>query len=136
MRVFPGKRPTGLGAPKGKLRPPPTTPNGVSSQADPKTDPDHYVEPLAFKGKPKEAWTRLMQQLRTMPRVTIVREAGTYVHAECASRLLGFVDDLECVLDRAAGVIHVRSAARLGRRDFGVNRARIDALRAGFASAS
>ena len=31
--------------------------------------------------------------------------------------------------DRTAGVIHVRSASRLGRKDFGVNRERIEALR-------
>jgi len=31
-------------------------------------------------------------------------------------------------------VIHVRSASRLGRRDFGVNRARVEALRGKLAS--
>ena len=42
---------------------------------------------------------------------------------------MGYVDDVELALDAAAGVIHVRSAARLGVRDFGVNRARVEALR-------
>ena len=41
-----------------------------------------------------------------------------------------FVDDLELTFDEKAGVLHVRSASRLGRRDFGVNRARVEALRA------
>ena len=41
-----------------------------------------------------------------------------------------FVDDVEFVYDDKAGLIHVRSASRLGRRDFGVNRARVEALRA------
>jgi uncharacterized protein (DUF1499 family) len=68
--------------------------------------------------------------VRALPGVEIVTQTDGYLHAECSSRLLGFVDDLECLLDRTADVIHVRSAARLGRRDFGVNHARIETLRA------
>jgi len=41
-----------------------------------------------------------------------------------------FVDDTEFWFDPAAGVIHVRSASRVGSKDFGVNRARIEAIRA------
>ena len=37
-----------------------------------------------------------------------------------------FVDDVEFFYDDKAGLIHVRSASRLGRRDFGVNRARVE----------
>ena len=40
-----------------------------------------------------------------------------------------FVDDVEFRHDSAGQVIHVRSASRLGRRDFGVNRERIEAIR-------
>ena len=43
---------------------------------------------------------------------------------------MGYVDDVEFYLDRALGAIHVRSASRLGRSDFGVNRERIEAIRA------
>jgi uncharacterized protein (DUF1499 family) len=43
---------------------------------------------------------------------------------------MGFVDDVEFLLDEKARVIHVRSASRLGRKDFGVNRERIEAIRA------
>lgn len=42
---------------------------------------------------------------------------------------MGYVDDVEFRLDAEANLIHVRSAARLGRRDFGVNRARLEAIR-------
>jgi len=128
MRLFPGTRPKNLGAPAGKLRPAPRTPNGVSSQADP-SDPEHYIEPIRFAGNPAKAWAKLIAALRATPRVAVITDKGKYMHAECSSALLGFVDDLECVLDRKAGLIHVRSAARLGRRDFGVNRARVEALR-------
>jgi uncharacterized protein (DUF1499 family) len=43
---------------------------------------------------------------------------------------MGFVDDVEFLHDPAKGVVHVRSASRLGRRDFGVNRERVERLRA------
>ena len=60
---------------------------------------------------------------------TVVREEAGYLYAEYRTRLLKYVDDVEFVHDAKAGVIHVRSASRLGRRDFGVNRARVEALR-------
>jgi uncharacterized protein (DUF1499 family) len=40
-----------------------------------------------------------------------------------------YVDDVELYYDEGAGLVHVRSASRLGRRDFGVNRNRIEELR-------
>jgi uncharacterized protein (DUF1499 family) len=51
------------------------------------------------------------------------------------TRLMRFVDDAEFYLDEKAGVIHVRSASRLGSSDFGVNRARIESIRAKLAQA-
>ena len=45
---------------------------------------------------------------------------------------MGYVDDVEFALDEKAGVIHVRSASRLGIRDMDVNRKRIESIRAQF----
>jgi uncharacterized protein (DUF1499 family) len=59
-----------------------------------------------------------------------------YLYAEFRSRLLGFVDDVELLFDENAGVFHVRSASRLGRRDFGVNRKRVELLRSKLQSAA
>ena len=64
-----------------------------------------------------------------MPRATVIRHEGNYLYAEFRSKLMGFVDDVEFTHDEKAGVLHVRSASRLGRRDFGVNRARVEQLR-------
>jgi uncharacterized protein (DUF1499 family) len=55
-----------------------------------------------------------------------------YLHAECRSALMGFVDDLELHLRAAEGTIAVRSASRLGWSDMGVNRQRVDTLRQEF----
>jgi uncharacterized protein (DUF1499 family) len=101
----------------------------VSSQADPAADRAHHVPPLALQARADESWSALMEVLRDLPRVNIVVSRLGYVHAECRSRIFGFVDDLELQLDEQARVIHVRSAARLGRRDFGVNRRRVETIR-------
>jgi uncharacterized protein (DUF1499 family) len=65
-----------------------------------------------------------------MPRATAVTRTPGYLHVEFSSRSLGFVDDTQFALDAAGGVIHVKSAARLGLRDFSVNRGRVEAIRA------
>ena len=130
MRLFPGVRPPKLGAKDGKLAPAPRSPNAVSSQADPQRDAGHHIAPFGCNGNPDDTWRRLTALVRALPGAEIVTADHHYLHAECGSMLLGFIDDFELLLDRAADLIHVRSASRLGRRDFGVNRARVESLRA------
>ena len=48
--MFAGKRPKNLGYDSGRLAPCKTSPNCVSSQADPK-DEQHYIAPIALKGE-------------------------------------------------------------------------------------
>ncbi|MGH8736566.1 MAG: DUF1499 domain-containing protein [Burkholderiales bacterium] len=127
--MFAGKRPTNLGLHDGRLAPCRRSPNCVSSQAD-ATDAVHYVAPIPFKGAPVEAMAAVRRAVDGMPRATVLRHEPDYLYAQFRSRLLGFVDDVEFAYDAKAGVIQVRSASRLGRRDFGVNRARIEAIRA------
>ncbi len=127
--MFAGKRPDYLGVKDGRLPRPRSTPNCVSSQADP-ADKQHFIEPLRFKGTAPEAIAAARKAVESMPRATVIRQEGNYLYAEFRSALLGFVDDVEFTYDEKAGVLHVRSASRLGRRDFGVNRARVEALRA------
>lgn len=130
--MFSGTRPGYLGVTDGRLARCKRTPNCVSSQADP-ADAEHYVAPIAFRGTPAEAMAALRAAIAAMPRTHVVRAEGAYLYAEFRSKLMGFVDDAEFLHDAAAGVIHARSASRLGRRDFGVNRARIEAIRAAIA---
>ena len=82
------------------------------------------------------AWARLRSVIEARPDASLVADQGHYLHAEFRSRLMGFVDDLECLLDAERSVIHVRSAARLGHSDFGVNRARLEELREAFDDAA
>jgi len=59
----------------------------------------------------------------------IVDDQDAYLAATFSSGLFGFVDDLEIRVDRPAGLIHVRSASRVGHGDAGVNRKRVERLR-------
>ena len=124
--MFAGKRPQNLGYATGRLAPCKTSPNCVSSQTDPK-DEQHYIAPIALKGK--NAIAAVRKAVESMPRTTVVRVEPDYLYAEFRSKLMGFVDDVEFLVDPASGVVHVRSASRLGRRDFGVNRERVEQLR-------
>jgi len=127
--MFAGKRPDYLGVKDGKLPRPKSTPNCVSSQADP-SDAEHYIAPIPFKGSTVDAMAAVRKAIETMERSTVLRHEPNYLYAEVRSKLMGFIDDVEFTHDDKAGLIHVRSASRLGRKDFGVNRARVEALRA------
>ena len=67
----------------------------------------------------------MLDAAAALPGARVVERRGDYVRAECRSRVFRFVDDLELLFDDARGVVHYRSASRVGRNDFGVNRARI-----------
>lgn len=131
--VFSWKRPEYLGAKDGRLARCKRTPNCVCSQGDPR-DTEHYIAPIAFRGNAVQAMAAARHAVEGMRRARVVRSEANYLYAEFRSKLMGFVDDVEFMHDEAAGVIHVRSASRLGRRDFGVNRARVEALRAAIAA--
>jgi uncharacterized protein (DUF1499 family) len=118
-----------LGVVGGKLRPCPDTPNCVCSM-DPAAA--HHVEPLAFVGDPDEALSWLKAVLAKQTRTRLVTEGADYLHAECSSLVFRFVDDLEFSMDRLRKKIHVRSASRAGKYDFGVNRRRVEAIRRAF----
>jgi uncharacterized protein (DUF1499 family) len=60
----------------------------------------------------------------------MVQVTGHYVHAKFTSRLFRFVDDVEFCIDDDLRIIHVRSSSRVGYFDFGVNRRRIERIRA------
>jgi uncharacterized protein (DUF1499 family) len=130
MGFFSGRRPRHLGIVDGRFAPGSWKPNYVCSQAEP-SDKKHYVKAFEFEAgdDPLDIWEALVEAIKAIPRATIVTETRTYLHAEIASKRFGFVDDLEIYLPPPMSCIHVRSAARVGIRDFGVNRSRVDFLR-------
>ncbi len=120
-----------LGLKNGWLLPCPDSPNCVSSHANP-GDKSHYLPPIAFSAEPEQAWEKLQRVLKSMPGTTIVETKNNYLRAEFRSRIFGFVDDGEFLLDRHHKVIHFRSASRVGHSDLGANRKRIEMIRAKF----
>ncbi|NJN75001.1 MAG: DUF1499 domain-containing protein [Synechococcaceae cyanobacterium RL_1_2] len=123
---FAGTAPKDLGLKAGTLKPCPSTPNCVVSQGG---DGEHTIEPLTYQGDREEVKAILEKVIAVVPRTKIVQTTEDYIRAESSSKLLGFVDDLEFYLPQDAKVIQVRSAARLGESDLGVNRRRIEQIR-------
>ena len=133
-----GTPPDNLGLRDGKLKPPSKTPNSVSSQAD--LWPGHAqagyarIAPLALAGDGdgdgQATMARIQAIVQATSGTTVVRAESGYLYATFSTRLLKFTDDVEFWFDAAHGVVQVRSASRLGRKDFGVNRARVESIRA------
>lgn len=114
-----------LGLIAGQLSPCPNTPNCVCSED--KSSPA-YVAPFVLKDADESAWLRAKQAVVSSGG-RIQTQESTYLSASFSTKWLGFVDDVELRLDVDNDVIHVRSTSRLGRSDFGVNRARVERLR-------
>lgn len=113
------------------LRPCPDKPTCVCSLA---TDADHTIEPLLLSGDANAEWGRLRDLVARQPRTRIITFTEHYLHAECATALMRYVDDLEFHLNSEEGRIEVRSASRVGYSDLGANRKRVEALRAAWRS--
>ena len=107
----------------GKLASCPSKPNCVSSEAD--TQPEKQVSPLA--GSLEAAKAAIVATGGT-----ITSETGDYVSATYMSKVFKFVDDVE-LRDTGEGVIHIRSGSRVGYSDRGVNRRRVETIRAAMA---
>lgn len=121
-----GTRPANLGVRDSRLAPCPASPNCVSSDD---ADASHAVPTFQLIVPVDEAWREVRAIVASLPRTEVLSEGNDYLYAECSSAFFGFVDDLELHLRRRENLIAVRSAARLGHSDFGVNRKRIEKLR-------
>ena len=128
-----GGRPSTLGIKDGKLTGPKQTPNSVVSDSVAATHPA-YVAPIAFTGDAKAAMTKLTAIVKAIEGATLIEANDAYLCAEFKSKTMRYTDDFEARIDPAANVIHVRSASRMGKRDFDVNRQRVETLRAKFAA--
>ncbi len=109
-----------------------TCPNRPSCVVSREDAGSRSIEALPLEGEATDAIARLSAMLAKMPRTQIVSSDTHYLHATQESRLLGFIDDVEFLIDPPRGRIDVRSCSRVGYYDFGVNRARIEAIRDAF----
>lgn len=109
------------------LAPCPASPNCVSTQAQ---DEGHAIAPFRYRKSRAEAKEALKDVIRSLPRTKLVEEDESYLHYEFTSLLIRFVDDVEFLFDDEAKTIHFRSASRTGYGDLGVNRKRMEQVRA------
>ena len=135
-----GQRPGDIGVKDGRLKPPSPTRNSVSSQAALMADHPQRayasIDPLPLRAGGAAASIKALETvLLAMPGVTIVEQRPGYLYAQAQTRWLKFVDDVEFWANPASGAIELRSASRMGSEDFGVNRKRIEAIRAAYLAA-
>lgn len=130
--IFAGTPPTNIGVNNGRLTACPATPNCVNSQVS--ANDNQKIAPIQLSENTPEPIAKLKQVVELMPRVKIIKETPNYLYVEFTSKLMGFVDDVEFYLDRDSKTIQVRSASRLGESDLGVNRQRIEEIRASLMS--
>ena len=125
MAVMSQKMPDNLGLKDGQLTPCPESPNCVCSESHTANDAEHYIQ--AIQGN-KTTWDKLKKVIQAQGG-TIESDNGLYMHATFRSAVFQYVDDVELRLDEASNTIHIRSASRMGRKDFGVNRKRVEAIK-------
>ncbi len=117
---------------RGQLAPCPSSPNCVSSLA---SDEGHRIAPLVIPGDAATQMAALLAVVGDMPRTEIQAQTDNYLWVVFTSRLLRFRDDVEFLLG-PGGAVQVRSASRLGYSDLGVNRARVETIRARLTAAA
>jgi uncharacterized protein (DUF1499 family) len=132
-----GQRPADLGVNEGRLKGLSMTPNCVSSQAA--LYPEHpqmdyaSIAPLKLKEAGAEAsMSALNEVLQTMPGISVVEQKPDYLYAQAQTPWLKFTDDVEFWVNPVTETIEMRSASRLGRKDFEANRNRLEAVRTAY----
>ena len=124
------KMPKTTGLIEGQLQHCPKSLNCVCSCDE---DEGHHIAPLPFGSE------NTLGQIQTFLSdnyiAQVVEATPTYLHVVVTTPVLRFKDDLEFQVNREKGEVQVRSGARVGSKDFGVNRARIEKLRAFLKSA-
>uniref|UniRef100_A0A7S3XEU3 DUF1499 domain-containing protein n=1 Tax=Picocystis salinarum TaxID=88271 RepID=A0A7S3XEU3_9CHLO len=134
-----------------RLKPCPSSPNCVSSEAD-ESDKEHYVAPLTYTGM---TTVQVVKQLRDvvgkMSRSKLVEEKDLELHYTFTTLVFRFVDDVDLVVvpddapsestvdakaidaranaPTTSGTVQVRSASRVGYSDLGTNRRRVEDIR-------
>lgn len=136
LGLFAGTAPTDLGLHDGMLKAPgPNSVNVVSSYATRQIHSAYNeIEPIHFSGDATAAFDKLKRSVGAMDGATIITSEPAYLYAQYRTRVMRFVDDVEFVLDASHQTIQMRSASRVGKSDFGVNRQRLETIRSRFAS--
>jgi uncharacterized protein (DUF1499 family) len=118
--------PKTLGLKQEKLAPCPDKPNCVGSMYP--EDSAHYLAPWQLAVKGDVAMKKLQQILAETNKVAVQTAQDDYLHAVFTIPVFGFKDDVEFYLPSEGGLLHYRSASRVGHSDLGVNKRRMEKL--------
>jgi uncharacterized protein (DUF1499 family) len=92
------------------------------------------IAPLALQGSGPAPIAQLRRIAAALPGAKVVEARDDYLYLQFTTRWMKFVDDAEFWFDPANNVVQLRSASSVGRKDFGVNRARIETIRQALAA--
>jgi len=99
--------------------------NCISTTED--SSRENYIEPISYTEPKEMAYQKVVKVIENRDGCKIKTRDEYYIWAECTSSLFKFVDDLE-VLFNESGKIHMKSASRKGKLDFGVNKKRLNEI--------
>jgi len=109
---------------QGKLLPCKHTQNCVCTEAF----DNRNAEPIKISGLAAEtAWAKLKNAVISTGG-NVETEDNGYLWATFRTPIFRFIDDFEARLDMEQGVIHLRSASRVGHGDMGVNKKRLEKI--------
>jgi len=80
--------------------------NCTSSTASSKKN---HIEPIAYQGSSDEVIAQTAALISGQKGTVIKTRNANYLHATYKTALMGYTDDLELLLDKNSGVLHIRS---------------------------
>ena len=105
-------------------------PNCVSTL---NTEDGFKASPITFTGDTASALAKLKAAIQTEPNAEVVFENAQQIEVTFKTALFGFRDDASFALNLPTNQIEFRSQSRVGYSDLGVNRKRMERIRAEFA---
>lgn len=116
-----------IGIQNGQLSACPSKPNCVSSESSPSDQ--HAIEAIELSTKMTDDPTGKLRLIIQNLGGEVLIARDNYLASTFTSELFRFVDDVEFRIDTGSGLIHVRSASRVGYSDFDANRRRVESIR-------
>jgi uncharacterized protein (DUF1499 family) len=113
-----------VGVVNGKLHECPNKPNCINTEYA--NNISQYLPPLAISNLKLDRALLLSKEVIIEMGGEIIKEEKNYLAAKFTSKFFSFVDDFEIRCCDRLNQLHIRSAARIGYSDFGVNKRRVE----------
>ena len=86
-------------------------------------------QPISIEGSAKAAEQQLIKVLESFQGARREKDSQLFLHYTFKTKLGKFIDDVLFYFDEENGLIHFRSASRVGWSDMGANRRRIKKIK-------